>query len=245
MPRRSPRAPVRPRINYHQPRFTQISEAHCGPAVIQMLLEHLGIEANQDAITEAAGAGGQIELQGTRIDQLARAVNRLGPQAQFWYKDHASLKDLAIAVRRYGYPVGVEWQGVFDDDETTAAPPAGSPESPEAEKPVKGFTLPDAETKDEDYGHYSVVTAVRLRSRLLVIADPYKDYIDKDRIFSFRHFRSRWWDYNEVPDPRTGRKKLVEDYHMMFLITEKDAAWPLHLNMKRGETLAWRWNGTH
>ncbi len=236
MPKRS----LRPRVNYHQPRFTQISESHCGPAVIQMLLEHLGIETTQETITEAAGIGDLIELNGSRIDQLARAVHTLAPQAQFWYKDNASLKDLAMAVRRYGYPVGVEWQGVFDDDPPATDVPAEAPV--EAQLPVTGFTLPDAETEDEDYGHYSVVTAVRLRSRLLVIADPYKDYVDKDRIFSFRKFRSRWWDYNEVPDPHTGRKKLVEDYHMMFLVTEKDALWPERLGMQRGETLVRRWD---
>ena len=34
----------------------QISESHCGPAVVQMLLENIGVDASQEAITEAAGA---------------------------------------------------------------------------------------------------------------------------------------------------------------------------------------------
>jgi hypothetical protein len=61
------------------------------------------------------------------------------------------------------------------------------PKNDQVEQPVTGFTLPDAETNDEDYGHYSVVIAVRSRDRLLVIADPYKDDIDQDRIFSYNN----------------------------------------------------------
>src|SRR5689334_5168881 len=33
----------------------QISEAHCGPAVLQMLLGNIGIDITQHAIAEAAG----------------------------------------------------------------------------------------------------------------------------------------------------------------------------------------------
>jgi len=50
----------------------QITENHCGPAVLQMLLENIGVNASQQEITEAAGATHTIETLGTRVDQLAK-----------------------------------------------------------------------------------------------------------------------------------------------------------------------------
>src|SRR5512135_258854 len=98
-------------IDFHLDRFTQISESHCGPAVIQMLLNYLGVEVTQEAVAEAGGASDLIELQGMRVDQLGRAVQRLAPQTRFWYKDHSTLEELVRIVRGYGYLVGIEWQG--------------------------------------------------------------------------------------------------------------------------------------
>src|SRR5215208_4104092 len=104
MPRKS-----RPSVDFHQPRFRQISESHCGPAVIQMLLSNEGLEVTQEDVAEAGGASSLIELNGMRVDQLALAVSRLAPQVMFYYKHHASLRDLIQAVNQYRYPVGVEW----------------------------------------------------------------------------------------------------------------------------------------
>lgn len=231
----------------------QISESHCGPAVIQMLLAYLGIEVAQDAVAEAGGANDLIEMNGMRVDQLAKAVSILAPQARFWWKTNADLDELVTIVRKYQYPVGVEWQGVFEDEEQLAKRRNGKNGSGRDPAPQSTDTgeinlasqaadksgtnsaqhaLPDSETEEEDFGHYSVVTHVRRRQKLLIIADPYKDYFHQDRIFSYRKFNQRWWDYNEVPDPRTGRKKLVEDYHMMFIITEAERDFPRRLKMK-------------
>ena len=108
----------------------------------------------------------------------------------------------------YDYPVGIEWQGLFED------------------------TLED-ETQDGDYGHYSVITMADPKSRKLVIVDPYKDFRSQDRIFTFEFFMSRWWDTNEVPDPLTGKDRLVEDRQMMFLITPAEETFPRLLGMKK------------
>jgi hypothetical protein len=148
-----------------------------------------------------------------RVDQLALAVHLLAPQTQFWFKEHSKLRELIILLHSYRVPVGVEWQGQFDDEE-------------EGED--------GAETGDEDYGHYSVITNADRRKKQLIIVDPYKDYIGQDRIFSFKEFKQRWWDYNEVPDPLTGKTRLVEDRHMMFIITPKDALFPLEFGMQGG-----------
>ncbi|MCI0398518.1 MAG: C39 family peptidase [Chloroflexi bacterium] len=198
-------------IEYFQIRRAhQISESHCGPAVIQMLLSNLGIEVTQEMVAESGGAAEYIELQGMRPDQLALAVRQLAPQTQFWYKKNAKLKELIRLVDEFRHPVGVEWQGIFDGDEE------------------------DEDDDEDDYGHFSVVTYVDLDKNELIIVDPYKDYVSRDHILTFAEFASRWWDYNEFTDPKTDRSKLVEDYHYMFIITPAEETFPLQLRMKKG-----------
>ncbi len=195
-------------IDFHQDRLTQISESHCGPAVIQMLLNYLGIEVSQQAVAEAGGATDLIELQGMRVDQLGRAAQRLAPHTSFWYKDHSTLEELVRIVTNYNYLVGIEWQGVFED------------------------TL-EEETQEGDYGHYSVVSTVDPINRKLVIVDPYKDFRAQDRIFTFEFFITRWWDTNEVADPITGEERIIEDRQMMFTITPQFARFPRYLGMTK------------
>jgi len=197
------------KYDFHHERFTQIGESHCGPAVVQMLLHNLGIEVTQEEVAEAGGASDLIEQHGMRVDQLERAVRKLAPQTCFWYKDHSMIAELVQIVVDYDYPVGIEWQGLFED------------------------TL-EEETQDGDYGHYSVVRMVDLPSQKLVIVDPYKDFRSQDRIFTFEFFMSRWWDTNDFPDPQTGIDHLVEDRQMMFVITPEEVTFPLLLDMKRG-----------
>lgn len=191
-------------------RTTQISESHCGPAVTQMLLSNLGVAVSQEAIAEAGGAAPLIEMHGTRMDQLAEAVRNLAPSMQFWYKFNASLKDLVTLVQDFKYPVGVEWQGIF------VGP--GEEEEPEDQS---------------DYGHYSVITFVDPEQRELIIVDPYKDFASQDRILGFNTFANRWWDINQVTDPKTGKRKYEEDHHLLFIVTPKDDTFPEQLGMKR------------
>lgn len=195
-------------IDFRNERFTQISESHCGPAVVQMLLQYLGIEVTQEAVAEAGGAAALIEVHGMRVDQLSLAVRQLAPQTYFWYKDYSTIEDLVRVVNDYDFLAGVEWQGVFED------------------------TLED-ETEDGDYGHYSVITMADTKKRELVIVDPYKDFRSQYRNFSFDFFMSRWWDTNEVPGLVTGKGRLVEDRQMMFTVTPKKAKFPKLLGMKR------------
>jgi hypothetical protein len=196
-------------VDFHHDRFTQISESHCGPAVIQMLLQNLGIEVTQEAVVEAGGANDLIKQLGMRVDQLAWAVRQLAPQTCFWYKDHSMIEELVQILVNYDYPVGIEWQGLFEDK------------------------LED-ETQDGDYGHYSVVTMADAKGQKLVIVDPYKDFRSQDRNFSFEFFMSRWWDTNNFPDKLTGKDCLVEDRQMMFIITPKLETFPSLLGMKKG-----------
>jgi hypothetical protein len=199
--------PTTPRLKIdrlHHPHFPEISESQCGPAVIQMLLGHLGFEVSQEAI---AAAGGAAELNGMRVDQLARAVRLLAPHAQFWCKENASSADLTRLVNDFRYPVGVEWQGTTED------------------------------RLEEDgvarvYGHYSVAIIVDEKNRQLVIVDPYKDFRAQDRIFDLDWFVTRWYDLYEVEISHTGKRHSVEDRRLLFIITPADETFPRELGMK-------------
>src|SRR3989344_59119 len=92
-------------------KITQISEHHCGPAVLAMLLDALQVTTTQEEIAQAAGAANAINVHGMRVDQLGLACSRIAPHAQFWYKHSASLDDIRFLLSR-GFGVGVEWQGL-------------------------------------------------------------------------------------------------------------------------------------
>jgi ABC-type bacteriocin/lantibiotic exporter with double-glycine peptidase domain len=183
----------------------QISENHCGPAVVQMLLENIGVSVTQEQITEAAGATHTIAEHGTRVDQLAKAVRELAPAARLWYKERASLRNLKYVLEEPKFPVGVEWQGIFDDD-------------------------PDEQ--DDDYGHYSVVAHIDQEKDELVVMDPYKDFVDQTRIIKVSVFLNRWWDYNEVVDPQTGARAYKKDQDLFFVVVPMEFAFPADLGMQ-------------
>lgn len=190
--------------------ITQISESHCGPAVIQMLLDAQGVQITQEDIVRAVGAENTIEEHGTRIDQLALASTKLAPQTQFWYKYHATLDDIR-AVLDAGYAVGVEWQGLFYETEQEEEPGG-------------------------DYGHYSIVSHIDEDRQAVVIVDPYKDFSNQNRIFSINTFLRRWWDTNEVYDEETQRKRIVEDVRLMFFITPIQESFAPQRGFKRFST---------
>lgn len=183
----------------------QISEHHCGPAVIQMLLENIGVQVRQEQITEAAGAARTIAAHGTRVDQLAKAVNDLAPDARLWYKEKATLHDLKYVLEEAKFPAGVEWQGIFDDD---------------------------PEELDDDYGHYSVVANIDEERDELIVMDPYKDFVQQSRIIKISVFLKRWWDYNRVKDPKTGKQYDKKDEDLFFVVVPKRISFPAALGMQ-------------
>ena len=185
-------------------RIEQISENHCGPAVIQMLLEDLGVNATQEEITEAAGATFTIETHGTRVDQLAKAVKQLAPIAKLWYKEKASPEDLEYVLNICKFPVGVEWQGLFDD----------------------------MDDEDEDYGHYSIIANIDKAKDEIIIVDPYKDFVDQNRIVKMSTFLNRWWDFNEVKDLETGEKTFKKDEQLFFVVAPLSVTFPDELQMQ-------------
>jgi len=185
-------------------RIQQITENHCGPAVIQMLLENIGVNTTQEEITEAAGATHTIETHGTRVDQLAKAVQQLAPIAKLWYKEKASLEDLEYVLNDFKFPIGIEWQGLFadmDDDE-------------------------------DDYGHYSVLAHIDKAKDEIIVVDPYKDFVDQSRIVRMSTFLDRWWDFNEVKDLDSGEKTFKKDEQLFFVVVPLSVAFPNELGMQ-------------
>jgi len=185
-------------------RIEQITENHCGPAVVQMLLENIEVSATQEEITEAAGATRTIETHGTRVDQLAKAVHQLAPDAKLWYREKANEDDLEYVLDVCKFPVAVEWQGLFDDEDED----------------------------EEDYGHYSIISHIDKVKDELIVVDPYKDFVDQSRIIKMSLFLNRWWDYNEVKDPETGEKVFKKDEQLFFVVAPRHVSFPEELGMQ-------------
>ena len=187
----------------------QINDIYCGPAVLEMLMGFNGIKIDQEAIVKAAGNADKIKIRGTLPEEIGIAVKNISPAMQFWYKRFATLKELSTLVNYFHQPAGIEWQGVFEDEE-------------------------GEDGGDDDPGHYSIVTKIDTHKNIVMIADPYKHYARKDRRFSILEFERRWWDINEVVDPVTKHKSEMYDYHLMFTVAPEFVTFPAELKMIRG-----------
>lgn len=180
----------------------QIDIYSCGPAVISSLYSFLGVKVSQRGIIVSLRAKEKIKKYGLNMKDMARAAKIVGKgDYVFWKKSGGKISDLDTVVNKHKYPVGVEWQGVF------------------------------YEYSDEDDGHYSIVTKVDKKAKYLRIADPSRDFAGVDRKFDIKFFENRWWDENEISVAGTTRKRKVEDYRVMFLITPKGENWPEKLGM--------------
>jgi hypothetical protein len=199
-----PNPPLEPKRFDRLRWIEQITENHCGPAVIQMLLENIGVHVSQEEITEAAGATHTIETHGTRVDQLAKAVHQLAPHAKLWYRENGTPENLEYVLDICKFPVGVEWQGLFGD----------------------------VDQDDDDYGHYSIISHIDKLKDELIVVDPYKDFVDQNRILKVSHFLNRWWDYNEVKDPQTGEKTFKKDEQLFFVVAPGAVSFAAELGMQ-------------
>lgn len=166
-----------------------------------MLLSHCGSEINQEALVEAAEIRHELADYGMTIVEMGKAVSILAPQLQFWFKEYASIEDVETISSVHKFPVGVEWQGVFYEDE------------------------------DEDNGHYGAVTHVDKANKIIFIADPYDRFAGTDRTFHIDEFEGRWWDENEVYDEAVGGRRVVRDEKMIFIVTPKNEIFPNTLGM--------------
>ena len=194
-------------------RVRQNTSYNCGPAVLEMLLSHFGIEVDQDTIVEVSGVSSKIKDYGMTVTELARAIAVVAPEMSFWYKTNSSIGELQDIVRNFNYPVGVNWQGIFEKEDY--------------EEEFDGsFT-------DDDEGHFSVVVDVDTRNNYIKVADPYGSYAGNDRILSIVEFEKRWWDEDMEMDPVSGKRRIVFYNMTMFLVLPANIDFPVELGMTR------------
>lgn len=185
-------------------RVKQATADYCGPAVLVSLFSFLGVRTSQTRIVKSLRAENKIKSVGLVMKDLSRAVRIVGKgEFTFWKKEGATIGDLEKIVNKYKYPVGIEWQGVFYEDE------------------------------EGDNGHYGIITKISKAGGYLKLSDPYTPFAGLDRKFRISDFEKRWWDSNEIPIPYSKVKKLVYDRKLMFLITSKKETFPRRLGMIR------------
>ena len=171
-----------------------------------MLLSNIGLYVSQKDIAKAAGITKSISDHGTRIDQMGLAIHNLQLPASLWYKDHCTIEDIQLLLDMFMYPVGIEWQGLFTDQE---------------------------EEPNDDSGHYSVVARVDIEKNALIVVDPYKDFADQDRIINIDTFMRRWWDENQIPHTAGRRSYMLRDERLLFIVTKSDVTLPGSLGLLR------------
>lgn len=193
-------------------RITQLP-AFCGPASLAMMLSQHGVEVDQQAIATATNAT-DLEKDGTRIDQLARAVKTLAPDYRMWAKRNATLWDVDVLIHTRRYVVGVEWQGLWTTEQLKEMGDSG-------------------DVNADDLGHYSVITGIDMKKNTLVIQDP-STYYAGTREFTFEAFEKRWFDTNKVgSDAPEEAKEWMDDYHVLFIVAPKDSVFPEALQLKK------------
>jgi hypothetical protein len=185
-------------------RVRQIDVYSCGPAVVSALFTFLGIKVSQKRVIASLRAQNKIRSVGLNVKDLARATSAVSNgNFVFWKKQGGRISEVATIIDKYKFPVGVEWQGVFYEDE------------------------------DEDNGHYGIITEVDKSVGYLRMADSFSKFAGVDRRFRIKDFEKRWWDQNEVRVEGTSRKRTITDKKMLFVITPKNASWPGKLGMKK------------
>lgn len=189
-------------------RTSQISIYACGPATLEMLFSFVGLKVSQTSLIRSIRAWNKIKLFGIDVNDMNKAA-KIASKGKFvfWRKQKGKISDLDLAINKYKCPVGIEWQGVFYEQE------------------------------DEDSGHYGVVTKINKKAGYLRIADPYFNgffgYNDIDRKFRISDFIPKWWDTNEIKISGTSKTRTVKDIRMMFVITPKGETWPKKLGMSK------------
>jgi hypothetical protein len=184
-------------------RIKQLTDYHCGPAVLVMLASYIGITINQNDIIKAAKVEKSYKKRGMTVPELGRGLLILHPyDIAFWYKNESTFEDIQTILYKEHYPVGIEWQGSF------------------------------GEYSDDDNGHYSMCSAIDLIKRTITIADPFEYFAGIDRIFSLEEFNNRWWDINEHID-EYGIKKMIQDNNTIFIVTDDKHIFPSSLNLHK------------
>jgi len=192
----------------------QQTDAHCGPAVVQALLAFYQIDVSQDDVVNAARVKSTIMKKGMVISQIAKAVKKLAPNLNLWFKENTSETDLKTLINTFHLPVVINWQGLFYRTQ-------------EEER------LHDT---GADKGHFSIVTDIDVDDDLIVIDDPYSEFYENNRLFSYKWIESRWWDTDAFFDKKTKQSTVVRTERLVFVLTPKDLVLPSDLMLLPGFT---------
>jgi len=201
-------------------RVRQTNGSYCGPATIQILASHFGIPLDQEEVVDAAEVRDRIALRGMSVEQMAKAARKLLPDYTFWVKTEASLGDIEKMVRVYNYPVGVNWQGIFETTDYEDDLSEAQKEQYIDEPMCKG-----------EQGHYSVVVDLERAENFIRITDPYGHYSIKDRYLRLDEFENRWWD-DRMDYFEDGSKKYFYANRLMYAITPKGVRLPEEIGMR-------------
>lgn len=207
-------------------RSKQETGAYCGPAVIQMLVRHLGKEISQVEIVEACEAKKSVMSLGIPLVDLASGVKKLFPGLQVWEKQNSKIEDIEELIAN-GYPMAVDWQGIFTADEY------GDEILVSRNKFQmwldKFRKIPVAVG---DQGHYCIAVELNSKSGYLKFVDPYGHYAGKERFVAIWEFEERWWD-DRVGKDEVGKDTVIMENRLMFLVTTSEDNFPETVEMKR------------
>jgi len=142
----------------------------CGPATLSMLFSVFGIKITQEEIMMQIGIHPMNYEEGTRIDQLAQAVEELIKDYILLGKYNSNIVEITNLFKAFQIPVGTEWQGTFFDE--------------------RGVEFNE--------GHYSVIKDIDYLNSKLTIIDPDHNSIFNTGYININEFRKRWWDRNKV-----------------------------------------------
>jgi hypothetical protein len=194
----------------------QITESHCGPAVLQMLLSYHGQTTGQRQIEAAGRVKSTILRHGMRPARMAEAVAKVSQKLRYWFKNEASITDLERLVNLEKVPVGVNWQGMFYRTEAL-----------EQKHDPKG-----------DHGHYSLVIGLNRTRNMVTLADPFPDFAPKKRHFKLSWFKTRWWDAARDVHPKTKEVSLLRSKRFMFVLAPPNAPYLKALSFRPASQLS-------
>lgn len=192
----------------------QETGSYCGPAVFEMLLANLGQEAAQKQIVEACKAEKTVMKAGIPLTDLAKGIEILFPHLQVWQKQNSGIDDIKKLVDN-GYPVGVDWQGMFTEDEY-------GDEIWNTRDKIRVWwsSITKEPLESGDQGHYCIVVDVNLTIGYLQFIDPYGHYAGRERFISLWEFEERWWD-DKLGQDEQGKKKVILENRLMFVVAPK------------------------
>lgn len=192
----------------------QMTDSHCGPAVVRGLLRYHQVDVGQDEVVKSVRLRSRIERDGMRPIHMYKAIKILAPHLRFWYKLGATAKDIKTLIYKCNLPVGINWQGLFYD------------------------TTEEEKKKDPtgDHGHHSIVVDLKSAKAQITIDDPYSEYFNIPRVFSYRWFRKRWWDIDSIKG-KDGQIRTLKFSKLLFVVTPIGFKFPSKLDLEPGENL--------